>query len=113
MQKVDQAKTIVVIGAGAAGLVTAKEFSKYENNNVIVIESEDEVGGTWYYKNKRSSMYQNLRTNLPREIMAFDSFPFNKTYNDSRQYPSHEEVQSYLIDYANDVRDKITFNEEV
>ena len=60
-----------MIGAGAAGLVAAKEFSKYENNKVIVIESEDEVGGTWYYQNKRSSMYQGLRTNLPREIMAF------------------------------------------
>ena len=60
-----------MIGAGAAGLAAAKEFSKYESNKVIIIESEDEVGGTWYYQNKRSSMYQGLRTNLPREIMAF------------------------------------------
>ena len=42
-------RQIVIIGAGPSGLVAAKEFSKDKNNNVTVIESESEVGGTWFY----------------------------------------------------------------
>ena len=76
-------KTIVIIGAGPSGLVTAKEFLKDKNNNVIIIESEKHLGGTWYYENKRSSLYENLRTNLAREIMAFSTLEF-KSFGDPR-----------------------------
>ena len=42
-----------------------------------------------------SSMYANLRTNLPREVMAYTDFPFddlNGQSQDSRRFPSHAEV---------------------
>lgn len=42
-----------------------------------------------------SSMYANLRTNLPREVMAYTDFPFddlNGRSQDSRRFPSHAEV---------------------
>lgn len=61
----NQQKTVVVIGAGPSGLVSAKEFLKY-GFKVIIIESESEIGGTWFYESSRTSMYESLRTNLPR-----------------------------------------------
>ena len=39
-----------------------------------------------------SSMYRNLRTNLPREVMSYTDFPFTRTWLDSRRFCSHQEV---------------------
>lgn len=61
---------IGIIGAGAAGLVTAKYCSK-DGHNVTIYEQNKELGGVWLYtdevgKNKyglniHSSMYKGLR----------------------------------------------------
>ncbi|KAK9792457.1 hypothetical protein WJX73_003620 [Symbiochloris irregularis] len=105
----------VVIGAGAAGLVAARELLR-EGHQVTVLESgSDEVGGVWAYtdevesdqlgvrpkKRIHSSMYRDLRTNLPRQVMAYADFPFTPEAMkaatvDSRVYPSHQEVLAYL-----------------
>ena len=45
--------------------------------------------------------------------MAFPKFNFEKVYHDPRQFPGHAEVQEYIEDYASDIMDKISFNEEV
>jgi len=42
-------------------------------------------------------MYKDLRTNLPKEIMAYPDFPFEPKGN---SYLHHSEVQRYLDDYA-------------
>ena len=73
----------MIIGAGPSGLVAAKEYLKY-GNHVTIIESENNIGGLWYYESSRSSMYESLRTNLPREIMAFNTLKFDKNYIDDR-----------------------------
>lgn len=42
------------------------------------------------------SMYAQLRTNLPREVMGFQSFPFDTAWRgsqDPRQFCSHQEVR--------------------
>ena len=41
-----------------------------------------------------SSMYRNLRTNLPREVMSYTDFPFTRAWLDARRFCSHEEVCS-------------------
>ena len=44
-----------------------------------------------------SSMYAKLRTNLPREVMAYTDFPFDDLAGrsqDARRFPSHAEVSS-------------------
>lgn len=51
---------------------------------------------------------QGLRTNLPREVMSFTAFPFTPeaiaaaggASSDTRRFPSHGEVLSYLRAYA-------------
>lgn len=47
-----------------------------------------------------SSMYANLRTNLPREVMAYTDFPFDDLQGrsqDSRRFPSHAEVRPLYL----------------
>jgi cation diffusion facilitator CzcD-associated flavoprotein CzcO len=104
-----------IIGAGAAGLVTAKELIR-EGHKVVVFEQAMHVGGLWVYdhevdsdllgmepdrKRAHSSVYASLRTNVPREVMSFIDFPFlARQGRDERCYPSHNEVALYLEDFA-------------
>ncbi|KAM7257470.1 hypothetical protein ACFE04_013211 [Oxalis oulophora] len=75
---------VAVIGAGAAGLVTARELHR-EGHKVTVFERQNQVGGTWVYTDQvepdplslkkdrpiiHTSLYASLRTNLPREEFA-------------------------------------------
>ncbi|KAJ8046244.1 Flavin-containing monooxygenase FMO GS-OX-like 2 [Holothuria leucospilota] len=43
-------------------------------------------------------MYQNLKTNLPKEVMAFPDFPFK---TELPSFLGHTDVREYLEDYAN------------
>lgn len=46
------------------------------------------------------SMYAQLRTNLPREVMGFQAFPFDKAWRgskDPRQFCEHAEVRLLQI----------------
>ncbi|XP_024030550.1 flavin-containing monooxygenase FMO GS-OX-like 4 [Morus notabilis] len=109
---------VAVIGAGAAGLVAARELGR-EGHRVVLFERGDQVGGTWVYTPKVesdplgldprrtmvcSSLYKSLRTNLPREVMGFRDFPFvaknDDVERDPRRFPGHREVLMYLKDFA-------------
>jgi thioredoxin reductase len=92
-------QTVVVVGAGAGGLCAAKNFHSF-GLQVTVYESTSCVGGTWDISNPNSSMYMNLRTNLPRQVMAFPDFPFEYENCESNSFPSHEMVLEYLKQYA-------------
>lgn len=123
-----------VIGAGAAGLVTARELMR-EGHSVTAFEQGDRLGGIWVYTkdiesddpvglhpNRRrlhSSMYAGLRTNLPREVMGYSDFPFDTHFPgesvDPRRFCTHEEVLAYLEAFASyfDVKQLIRFNTTV
>lgn len=105
-----------IIGGGAAGLATARAFLRVNEEEgsirfvVTVLEARDCIGGIWNYNNaaptstnannkKCRPMYRNLRTNLPRELMAFRELPWGG--DGSNSYVSHLEVQQYLTEYAN------------
>lgn len=108
---------VAVIGAGAAGLVAARELRR-EGHSVVVFERQKHVGGTWNYTDHverdplsvdptrpivYSSVYRSLRTNLPRECMGFTDFPFvirPGESRDPRRFPRHGEVLAYLQDFA-------------
>ena len=82
-----------VVGAGAAGLVAARVLSQ-QGCAVTVFEKTDRLGGTWRYLSRQSVMYASLRTNLPKEIMAFSpDDPFPPSDN---SFLGHEEVLRYL-----------------
>ncbi|KAL4602541.1 hypothetical protein ACB092_10G059500 [Castanea dentata] len=120
---------VAVIGAGAAGLVTARELRR-EGHTVVVFERGDQVGGSWVYTSKvdsdhgltrttvHSSLYHSLRTNLPRESMGFMDYPFlakEDPDRDPRWYPGHREVLMYLQDFTREfeIGELIRFETEV
>ncbi|KAL6280099.1 hypothetical protein ACE6H2_016980 [Prunus campanulata] len=126
-------RQVAVIGAGAGGLVAARELGR-EGHKVVVFERGDQVGGTWVYTPKvesdllglhpdrttvHSSMYQSLRTNLPRESMGFRDFPFvakeEDEERDPRRFPGHSEVLRYLKDFASEfgISEIVRFETEV
>lgn len=85
-------------------------------HHVVVIEQSGQVGGVWAYTEEQesdalgqdasrtrvhSSMYASLRTNLPREVMGFLDFPFDRAFGgDARRFCGHAEVQAYLKAFA-------------
>jgi hypothetical protein len=122
-----ESSKVAVIGAGAAGLVAARECLR-QGFEVRVFENADHVGGVWKYtsdveddllgqKPKQSlhgSLYKSLRTNLSRKLMSFRDFPFEAEEGVS-QFVSHERVQDYLERFANhfDLYPVIEFNTSV
>ncbi|KAK8968931.1 Flavin-containing monooxygenase FMO GS-OX-like 4 [Platanthera guangdongensis] len=126
-------RSIAVIGAGASGLVAARELRR-EGHDVVVFERGGTVGGTWVYtpaiesdllgldpnrKVIHSSLYNSLRTNLPRECMGFFDYPFVPVNeindHDPRRFPGHGEVLRYLESFSrdNDLYLLIRFGTEV
>ncbi|PRQ18135.1 putative flavin monooxygenase, FAD/NAD(P)-binding domain-containing protein [Rosa chinensis] len=124
---------VAVIGAGASGLVAARELRR-EGHNVVVFEKGDQLGGNWVYTPEvesdpiglhpnrtivHSSMYQSLRTNLLREIMGFRDYPFaakeEDEERDPRRFPGHREVLKYLNDFAGEfgICEMVRFETEV
>lgn len=101
-----------VIGAGGAGLVAMKELTE-QGFDVTAFEMSSHIGGVWRYY-PGSIMYNSLRANLPKEIMAFDEAnPFSRDISES--FVSHSDVQQYLEGYATkySLYDKVLFNREV
>ena len=98
----------VYSGAGAAGLCAARHLTANSNKiTVSIFEQSDTIGGTWVYTDNvgrddrglpiHSSMYKNLKTNLPKEVMAFPDFPFQER---GQSYLEHSEVLEYLHQYS-------------
>ncbi|XP_070774094.1 uncharacterized protein [Enoplosus armatus] len=112
---------VAVVGAGAAGLCAARHILSRLNSFAppVVFELTDNIGGTWCYDERvgaydtgrpiHSSMYKNLRTNLPKEVMMFPDFPFDPQLN---SFLPHQEVQRYLEGYCqiHDIWPHIRFN---
>jgi len=113
-------QSVAVIGAGAAGLCAARHLSVHPRVRTTVFEQSSSVGGTWVYTDTigrdqhglpvHSSMYKNLRTNLPKEVMAFPDFPFPE--NKETSFLHHTEVLEYLKNYKKhfEVEQLIKFN---
>ncbi|KAF7051431.1 hypothetical protein CFC21_109263 [Triticum aestivum] len=96
-------RRVAVIGAGAAGLVAARELRR-EGHVPVVLERAAAIGGTWRYDagvDAHSSVYASLRVNSSRECMGFLDFPFVAgTEGDPRRFPGHGEVLRYLEAFA-------------
>uniref|UniRef100_A0A146LJS0 Flavin-containing monooxygenase n=1 Tax=Lygus hesperus TaxID=30085 RepID=A0A146LJS0_LYGHE len=101
-------KTVAIIGGGVAGMVAARHLCDPSwGMSPTLFELSDSLGGTWVYTEKtgideyglpiHSSMYKNLRTNLPKEVMMFPDFPHTKQ---GVSYMSNREILQYLLDYA-------------
>ncbi len=99
---------------------------------MTVFEQSDRVGGLWVYEEEvesdplgqqpikriHGSLYASLRTNLPRDLMAFDGYTFDSAGGgDDRwpRYPGHAQVREYLVRFSRDcgIDERIRFEHKV
>ena len=102
-----QAQRVGIIGAGIAGLVTARIF--LENGfDVQVFEKEPDLGGVWAL----SRAYPGLRANTAKETYSLTDYPYPAS---TGGYPVAEEVRAHLESYADHfgLYPHISFNSEV
>ncbi|XP_058798176.1 senecionine N-oxygenase-like [Phymastichus coffea] len=107
---------IAVIGAGAAGLAALRQCSAAGKVDFLCYERSNEVGGTWVYVPEtgkdvyglpiHSSMYDSLRTNLPKEVMGYPDYPIPAN---PKSYLHRTEILAFLNDYCDhfNLRDNI------
>ncbi|MBL0886667.1 flavin-containing monooxygenase [Myceligenerans indicum] len=83
---------IAVVGAGFAGLATAKVLKEL-GHEVTIYEKAPDVGGVWSVTRR----YTGLRTQNNRDSYAFSDLPMPKEYP---EWPTGTQVQSYLEQYV-------------
>ncbi|XP_060656174.1 senecionine N-oxygenase isoform X1 [Drosophila nasuta] len=112
--------SLCIIGAGTAGLCCARRALEYQLCPTV-FELSTDIGGTWVFNKNvgtvngidvHSSMYENLRTNLPKEIMGYPDF---KIGENKYSYIKSEEIYEFLNHYAEhfDLKKYIQFNSYV
>ncbi|KAI6192079.1 Flavin-containing monooxygenase [Aphelenchoides bicaudatus] len=108
-------RRVCIVGAGAAGLFAqATRHSLNAGYKVKVFEQGRDVGGTWIYSselNVFSSLYENMVSNLPKEIMPFEDLKFEKPADKS--FVGHQDVLAFLKEYGQPVRRLIKFGTRV
>jgi len=83
---------IAVVGAGFAGLASAKALREF-GHDVTVFDKTPDVGGVW----SASRRYSGLTTQNNKGSYAFSDLPMPKDYP---EWPSGEQVQAYLERYV-------------
>jgi Flavin-binding monooxygenase-like len=84
-----------IVGAGVAGLATAKVL-KEAGHEVVVYDKAPDVGGVW----SRSRRYPGLTTQSPKAQYSLSDFPMPGDYP---EWPTGAQVQAYLAAYADHV----------
>jgi cation diffusion facilitator CzcD-associated flavoprotein CzcO len=85
---------IAVVGAGFSGLCMAIRLKQQGIEDFVVLEREDEVGGTW-----RDNTYPGCQCDIPSALYSL-SFAPNPDW--SRAYPLQSEIRDYLRRCAED-----------
>ena len=89
-------KAVAVIGAGPAGLVSARYLKKH-GFLPVVFEASAEIGGQWNVASPSSAVWPGMRTNTSRVLTAFSDLDHAAGTN---VYPSQTDMQAYLERYA-------------
>lgn len=105
---------IAVIGAGAAGLQSARQLS-VAGYGTYVYEASDHVAGLWAYSSTPTSLspiYASLHSNIPKYAMTFerDVYPPG-----TPTFVPHKAVHKYLDSYAkkHNLLQLVSFNNRV
>ncbi|KAF2499836.1 FAD/NAD(P)-binding domain-containing protein [Lophium mytilinum] len=105
-------KSVVIIGAGPAGLVAAKTFlhTKPAELEIKILEQQDRVGGMWAVQkgDPRGKVDPEMPTNLSRFTVAFSDLSWNSVDLDDGSdsenrhipmFPKAWQVGNYLETY--------------
>lgn len=120
MSASDRGRRVCVIGAGTAGICAAKNAREYKLE-VTVYEQADRIGGNWNYTDRVGPdeyglnygfMYQDVITNVPKEVMGYIDFDVAV---EGRSYLTANEVSVFLDQYVDHfgVEKDIKFRHEV
>ncbi|MGW1728822.1 flavin-containing monooxygenase [Streptomyces sp. NPDC002306] len=85
-----------IIGAGPAGLATAKNF-RDAGLPFEIVERHDSLGGIWRYGRPGSAVYRSTCMISSKRLSAFRGFPMPASAQD---FLGHREALAYLTDYA-------------
>jgi hypothetical protein len=83
---------IGIIGAGVAGLATAKVLLQ-AGHDVVIIDKSPDVGGVW----SATRRYPGLTTQSTKATYALSDFPMPRDYP---EWPTGAQVQAWLAAYA-------------
>lgn len=83
---------IGIIGAGVAGLTTAKVLTQ-AGHDVQVFDRTPDVGGVW----SSTRRYPGLTTQSPKAQYSLSDFPMPKSFP---EWPTGAQVQEYLASYV-------------
>jgi len=97
----------VIVGAGFAGIGAAIQLKRLGYDDFVILEREDDLGGTWYVNH-----YPGLAVDVPTTTY---SYFFEPNPNWSRLFTPGPELKQYADDVADkyDVRRHIRFNTSV
>lgn len=93
---IDRSSAICVIGAGPAGLATARAL-RARGLDYDQLERNTGVGGLWDIDAPGTPMYEAAHFISSKTLSGFSEFPMSESFPD---YPSHRQVLSYLRDFA-------------
>ncbi|WP_111510327.1 flavin-containing monooxygenase [Mycobacterium kyogaense] len=94
----------VIVGAGFAGIGAAIQLKRMGYENFVILDREDDLGGTWYVNH-----YPGLAVDVPTTTY---SYFFEPNPNWSRLFSTGSEIKQYADDVADkyDVRRHMRFN---
>jgi 4-hydroxyacetophenone monooxygenase len=100
-----EAFSVVVIGAGVAGMLASARLTEAGIPHVVLEKNED-VGGSWF-----ENTYPGAGVDTPSYLYSYSFFP--RAW--STHFGKRDEVQAYLLDFADarDLRRTIRFRTEV
>lgn len=98
---------VLIVGAGFAGIGAAIQLKRLGIEDFVILEREDDLGGTWYVNH-----YPGLAVDVPTTTY---SYFFEPNPNWSRMFSPGPEIKKYAEDVAAkyDVPRHIRYNTEV
>jgi Flavin-binding monooxygenase-like len=102
---------VAIIGAGPAGLTTARAL-KLLNIPFTVYEKHSDVGGIWDITNPGTPMYKSAHFISSKTLSGHAGFPMPAHFPD---YPSRVQIHEYIQNFAKEYElyDEIRFNSRI
>jgi hypothetical protein len=102
---------VLIVGAGPAGLATARAFQR-AGVPFEIVERHRDVGGIWDLENPGTPIYESAQFISSKTLSGFADFPMPAEYPD---YPTRRQILDYIRAYAHNIGayEHIRFGAEV